>query len=161
MKPDMILQVLSNAELLFTNKTLVGSLTIVNVHVICKLVLGEELHGTNFAVKKHDGTALFLCVLLKVNLKTFSLCESLETEVASVKGSVCFHRLHCRKKCRIKLIELNLHMWPPLVISDYFLKVTIYVKHQNCSSSWSLIVGNSHKLTSHKWPWPLFGVRVL
>lgn len=94
MKPDMILQVLSNAELLFTNKTLVGSLTIVNVHVICKLVLGEELHGTNFAVKKHDGTALFLCVLLKVNLKTFSLRESLETEVASVKCSVCFHRLH-------------------------------------------------------------------
>ena len=99
MKPDMILQVLSNAELLFTNKTLVGSLTTVNVHVICKLFLDKELHGTNFAVKRHDGsTALFLCVLLKVNLKTFCLCESLEAEVASVKGSVCFHRLHCQKK---------------------------------------------------------------
>jgi len=88
----MILQMLSNAEFLFTNKTLVRTLAIMDVHVICKFYLTKEFHGADFAVK-HCPTLLTI-VLFSVNPVTFCLCERLETVVASMKGSVSFHWLH-------------------------------------------------------------------
>lgn len=92
MKPDMILQMLSNAKFLFTDKTLVWAITIVDIHMICEFSLCEEFQGTDFTVKQHN--PLFPCVFLHVNPVAVSLCKCLETVVASVKGSICFHRLH-------------------------------------------------------------------
>lgn len=94
----MILQMLGNAEFLFTNKTLVRPLAIVDVHVICKFRLGKEFHGTDLAVEQHNCPTLFPSVLFNVNLVTFCLCECLEAVVAPVKGSVCFHWLYCGDK---------------------------------------------------------------
>jgi len=92
MKPDMILQMLSNAEFLFTDETLVWSLPIVDVHVICEFCFAKEFQGADFAVKQCN--ALLSDVLFHVKLVTFSFCKCFEAVVASVKGSVCFHWLH-------------------------------------------------------------------
>lgn len=95
MKPDVILQMLSNAEFLVTDKALVRPLSIVNIHVILKFCLGKELHGTDLAVKRHNCSILLTSVCLDVNLVAFCLCECLKAVVTAVKGSACFHRLNC------------------------------------------------------------------
>jgi len=101
----------SNAEFFFTNKALVRAVAIMNIHMILEFNLGEELHGTDLAVKQHNCSTLLSSMLLNVNLVALCFCECLETVVTAVKGSACFHRLNCWDKidgsqihCKNKLV---------------------------------------------------------
>ena len=127
---DMILQMLSNAKFLITNKTLVRPLSVVNVHVILKCCFWEELRGTDLAIKRHHCSILLTRVCFNVYLVAFCFCKCFKAVVTSVKGSACFYRLHCSYKEKNVLVsKTNLTLYAltsvcifSILFSTHFLR---------------------------------------